>query len=246
MPSAIISQRYFLKPSGVPTSPPLTNLILWLESDVGVFKDAGTTPAANNDTVQQWNDQSGTGNNESQATSANRPTFLTNQQNGKPAVSFTGNPVGMFVSPGAGSQLPYHIFMVVRLDSTMATGGYIFGGHRAPGTQVGITYRGSGNVRLGTGNANGSNFAAGSNTWIILQTKVDPTAENFMALNNGADFDTNTAGSQSWDQFPLGADPTNGAFAIMKVGEILVYKAWQTGANLAQALGYLNGKWAIY
>lgn len=52
-------------------------LVAWWKADAGVFKDAGTTPAANNDTVQQWNDQSGHGNNLTQGTAGSRPTYKT-------------------------------------------------------------------------------------------------------------------------------------------------------------------------
>src|SRR5207237_3607977 len=56
----------------------------------GVYKDAGTTLAANNDTVQQWNDQSGNGNNLSQATAGNRPTWKSaSDYNTKNGVDFT-------------------------------------------------------------------------------------------------------------------------------------------------------------
>jgi hypothetical protein len=65
------------------------DLILWLDAEVGVYKDAGTTLAADGETVQQWNDQSGNGYHMSQGTAGDRPTFratsaLTNQ----PAVQF--------------------------------------------------------------------------------------------------------------------------------------------------------------
>jgi len=43
-------------------------LKVWLESDTQVYKDAGSTLAADTETVQQWNDQSGGGLNFSQAT----------------------------------------------------------------------------------------------------------------------------------------------------------------------------------
>lgn len=65
------------------------NLIAWYKADAGVFSDAGVTPAANNATVQQWNDQSGNGNHLSQATAGARPTFKSAGLNGKQGVVFS-------------------------------------------------------------------------------------------------------------------------------------------------------------
>ena len=62
----------------------------WWRSEFGVYSDAGTTLAVDNDTVQQWNDFSGNSYTMSQATSTNRPTFKTNIVEGKPVVRFDG------------------------------------------------------------------------------------------------------------------------------------------------------------
>jgi hypothetical protein len=72
-------------------SPPLTNLQLWLEADVGLYTDTGgTTPVASDgDLVARWNDQSGNGHDFQQATSGNRPAWKTSVLNGKPVARFT-------------------------------------------------------------------------------------------------------------------------------------------------------------
>jgi hypothetical protein len=66
----------------------IPNLLALYLSDVGVYSDAGVTPATNGGKVQQWNDQSGNGFHLTQTTSASQPTFVTNQANGKPVVRF--------------------------------------------------------------------------------------------------------------------------------------------------------------
>lgn len=63
-------------------------LLGWWKADAGVFSDLGVTAATNGQGVEQWNDQSGNGNHLIQATSANRPTFNTNQLNSLPAIGF--------------------------------------------------------------------------------------------------------------------------------------------------------------
>jgi hypothetical protein len=67
----------------------IAGLYFWIKADAEVFSDAGTTPAVNNDPVQQWNDQSGGGNNPNQAVLANRPNYVTNSQNGLPTVDYS-------------------------------------------------------------------------------------------------------------------------------------------------------------
>ncbi len=68
----------------------LTGVVLtgWWKADAGVFSDAGTTPATNGGTVQQWNDQSGSARHFSQATAGSRPTYETDQVNSLPALRF--------------------------------------------------------------------------------------------------------------------------------------------------------------
>ncbi len=63
--------------------------------------DAGSTLAANTDTVQQWNDKSGNGYHLSQATAGRRPQYLSGGFNSKPTVQFTAaTPTGMLTATG--------------------------------------------------------------------------------------------------------------------------------------------------
>lgn len=71
---------------------PGSQVVLWLDPDVGAFTDtAFTTPCTNNTTVGGWRDQSPVGNDVTQATSGSRPTYLTNTLNGHSVVKFTGD-----------------------------------------------------------------------------------------------------------------------------------------------------------
>lgn len=63
--------------------------IVWLKAD------AGSSTAVNGNAVSQWNDQSGNGNNVSQATAAWRPLYRTTVSgalNGMPAMEFDNDP----------------------------------------------------------------------------------------------------------------------------------------------------------
>jgi hypothetical protein len=92
LPTLFIAQT---GPGGVGNS---TNNNLWLRADAGTFTDAGVTPAAHTNQIQQWNDQSGNGRNATQAIAANRPLYHLNAANGRPGLRYTGN---MFIDPPA-------------------------------------------------------------------------------------------------------------------------------------------------
>lgn len=67
---------------------------LWLDgSDLSTLftTNTGSTQSTNGAEVGRWNDKSGNGRNATQATSANRPSCLTNALNGRQGVEFSTN-----------------------------------------------------------------------------------------------------------------------------------------------------------
>lgn len=60
------------------------------DADLGVYEDAGTDPAENDDPVYQWNDQSGNGYHLVQSASDNRPILKTAYHNSHNAIQFDG------------------------------------------------------------------------------------------------------------------------------------------------------------
>lgn len=74
-------------PCGSP--PSLGTLKLWFRADVGVLA-AGGGAAGDGDAVETWENQGGT-QDAAQAVAGNRPTFHTNQINGKPILRFNAS-----------------------------------------------------------------------------------------------------------------------------------------------------------
>jgi len=70
----------------------IPGLKLWLSGDRSQMYDdsAGTIPADFNDSSGKIDDLSGNGHHATQGTTANQPTLLANQSNGKPALDFNG------------------------------------------------------------------------------------------------------------------------------------------------------------
>ena len=78
------------------TSLPVSNAALWIDASqqTSVYSDAGVTPVTTSgQSVYQWNDLSGNSRNATQATSANRPTWVppASARVGLGAMSFSGS-----------------------------------------------------------------------------------------------------------------------------------------------------------
>jgi lysophospholipase L1-like esterase len=89
----------------------LSNLQLWLRADQGATTD-GTTPAADNDLVQQWDDGSGNSRHATQPTSGLRPTYKTGIINGKPVLRFASKSMTTASLFGASFNTAYTSFGV--------------------------------------------------------------------------------------------------------------------------------------
>lgn len=77
--------------SSAPVS--LPSLLFWLEADGTLWQnsDGSVAVVSDGDPVGAWDDLWGGGFRWSQATSGKRPTYHTNVQNGKPALTFDGS-----------------------------------------------------------------------------------------------------------------------------------------------------------
>ncbi|MEO9966834.1 MAG: T9SS type A sorting domain-containing protein [Reichenbachiella sp.] len=65
-----------------------SNLLVWLKADANAYSDAGTTLATDTEEVQEWHDQSSTGDDATQSTSGNRATYSESSINFNPALDF--------------------------------------------------------------------------------------------------------------------------------------------------------------
>lgn len=92
---------------------PLSNLKLWLRSDLAVTSSSNY--------ISSWGDVSGWNNDATQATSGNQPTIVANEINGKNIIRFNGTTSKMSLpaSSTLGIQSnPYEMFMVAKSSSS--------------------------------------------------------------------------------------------------------------------------------
>ena len=78
-----VDSSYNYDPYGRQDTTLPTGMKLWLKGDAGVTKDGSNK-------VSAWADQSGNGNNATQATSSKQPTWVDNAVNGHPVMRFSG------------------------------------------------------------------------------------------------------------------------------------------------------------
>lgn len=245
-------------PLSVPFSPLSLSPTLWLKADAGAYSDAGTTLAANNDTVQQWNDQSGNGNHVLQGTAADRPTYKTNIQNGVAAVRFDGSDYmtksALVTNAASGS-----VFVVA--NSTGGGNNTVWSATDNTSDSHYLLYRfgqsGGGAQSIITEVNTVAGAVATDSTFRLYEIHSSGTAYTIV-VNGVAESKTVVVGSDNGD---WSADVTSrniftvGALNILSgivqlftgdIGEIAICDTQITGANLTNMRSYLNTKWALY
>lgn len=241
---------------------------VWYKADAGVYSDAGTTTAADNAAVQQWNDQMGTGRNLLQATAAQKPAF-SNQTvlaNFNPTVTFnsaghgTGQGGFMAADPGSGNEIidrsKGSIYIAGKMKTLGAAGLAGFDqtmdypglhiSNNATTDKLLFYSAGSGYTTLSTNLfAAGKPFVAGS-SW---QNAAGSTASNLLAkvwldgnesVYNNTLNNVNTANSAR--AFRIGRDSNWGSHDG-QMNEAIVFANPLSASEKARVDSYLAVKW---
>jgi hypothetical protein len=82
-----------------------------------VYNNAGTTLATNTQNVRQWNDRSGNARNAVQATTAERPNYITGAVNGYPVLRYTAGNNDRMLSTGLSTANVASVFVLGRYTS---------------------------------------------------------------------------------------------------------------------------------
>ncbi len=215
---------------------PVAGPTIWLDATVGVFKDAGVTPAAFGDSVQQWNDQSGNGNNATQSTSGQRPIYATGVARGNlPGLNFDNNDDGM--TTGATINAPYTVFAVYKALSTSGNHRAVQGFNNwtvAPYQGFHILYA-NGWVEQNTGPI--------VDGFSIVRTVARGTGSATTFFVNGINVTNDSSPTGAPGVFALAAtggtaDPLNGYLC-----EVLVYSSALSSTDQHTVDQYLADKW---
>ena len=217
---------------------PQTNLKVWLKADEGI--------TLNGSTVSNWEDQSGNGNDVSQSTALNQPTYIPDVLFGKPILRFNGS--NRLVATDFSSPLsqPNTIFMVWKLtDGTSNT--FIYDGDTA----------GLGRNSLGYISGTDIFIQAYPPSVTILQyTKSFPFSDfiTTSAIYNGSSSEifingfsviSGSIGAASMNGLIIGDSWNSGWFFIGDLAEIIVYNELLGTTERQQIETYLNNKYLI-
>jgi alpha-tubulin suppressor-like RCC1 family protein len=225
----------------VPTK--IAGLRLLLKADSGVTHDA-------NNAVSVWTDQSGKGNNATQASISNQPIYTANALNGKPVVRFDGISSKMNLPYFMNDMTEGEIFVVCRSASSNNNNCLL--SDFASSTELRIPY-GSGYIRAGFGanivsvfSSDGVDFtssviynsyAKGRDWKIFLNGRLIYTAA---ATVNFANANTPLIEADRSGAYYSSANWYNGDLA-----EILIYQRALTDAERYAVGGYLRQKYAV-
>lgn len=262
-PSALLAALLFpligqaqTGPGGVGNS---TNNVLWLSAESGVFNNAGSTPAANTENVQQWNDRSGNGRHATQATVGNRPNLQTNVLNGYPVVRYSAANNDRMASTGLATANSASVFVVARYTTLPSPNPGL-----VQGTPAGLAYTSdaaqksvgmwvaSGNTRLwGRGvQSNGIQrqisqvTPIAANTTYLMNSVYGGTVIQQYVNNGVSGSETYDGTLLSWTDMAIGAQHGTESWN----GDIAEVTVYNTNVNDAQRIiiaNYMAAKYGL-
>lgn len=238
----------------------LTGLIGWYKSDAGVYVDAGSTLAANGQTVQQWNDQSGTGNHLTQAASGNRPVYTTGLLNGLPGLVFVDiNSQWLAQQAIALGGKTASVFMVVKTPPTAGSADR-FASFTATGTSDDFSagpsavflYQSSATNVSAYRNGGMSNGTIVANTFMQLGSIYD-TLQNTVYISGAAQSPVNNGDTfAATGAFTLGAytasppgSVTGSNFLTGTICEVVLANTALGSTDRASLNSYFTSKWGV-
>jgi Concanavalin A-like lectin/glucanases superfamily len=232
--------QWYYTVTGSP-SPPLYGLSAWYMAETLL------STYENGDQVGTWLDNSGNGVNLT-ASGLYQPTFVTNVQNGLPAVKFiatTASAYSSYLFNGSLSLGPtctiYTVCRPVTVcnTETSESGINTVYADSHSGNMIGCLYDNTWSVYDGS-RITGDNTVLPNNNYIFVADFNDGNAE---IISNGTVVAVGSVGTGSSTSFLVGQGQSYNAPFDGYIMEILVYNNIN---NPTAALNYLNNKWKIY
>jgi hypothetical protein len=225
--------------AGTPFSPlDIPGLVLWLDASQIVGLNDG-------DPVATWSDLSGNGNDATQGTASQQPTYQTGEINGLPAVQFDGVDDGMALTAITTSN--HTAFAVMKRASggntlvlsnnvTFGPGALLF--YNVDGIFYNLCTTGGGSIT--------STFSGAGTPLLSPAVAVNRwNGTDQSARINGTDLTriTQVGGlsSGSWNR--IGDRPTNPFFHNGLMAEILLYDSGLSAGDIVRVEAYLRNKW---
>lgn len=212
----------------------IAGCVLWLDAANGALNDLNA-PASNGELVVVWQDQSGSGNDATQATVAQQPQWLATIVNGRPVLRFDAADDGL-VTPLT-LAVPCTVFVVYAFNGTLS--------------ETRRAVQGSNNWLLGpyalTHDFHDGGFAGGPPVATGVFVAQAAWQDGAQSLNwvNGNFVGNPIGGGAGPGLLSLGAvgtfaEPLNG-----DVAEVIVYDSALSGGDMANVWAYLASKYGL-
>lgn len=239
----------FRLPSAAPFSPTnLPGLILWLDaSQISGLSDG--------DSVTNWLDLSGNSNNATQSTASKRPTYQTNEQNGRAGVLGDGTDDVLDFSSAVIPRTNFSFYVVLRQPSTASLlriagncdSGSIDGFILINGSLEGPRYWILRNSGGGGSDISMSPVPSVGTTYVLRLIMGDSVTTAYV---NGASRGTSTCvalgvSGQNLQLFNDGASSA-ASYSNCYLFEILAYNTAHDLQTQSQIEVYLNNRWNAY
>jgi hypothetical protein len=246
-PTWLFWPKSLIAPPSAPWSPAaLSTLRAWFKSD-------GITGVSDGGEINKWGDSSGNGNDVTNTQTSLRPTYETNELDGKPVVRFY-NSSGFTYSSGniyASSTTDVQIVAVAKWNSANNVAICDVAGYsplmRVQNSQVAIfALNGGGNLTLGQGTIS-------SGSWFVGAVSVDWPNKILGASLNG-----NTPTTAAWNNTATSVGPlANTAIQIGSrysetflpfdgdIAEVVIFTNDGTSETRQIVEGYLAHKWGL-
>jgi hypothetical protein len=227
-------------------------LQLWLRADAGVYQDAAkTTPAVNDgDVVGCWEDQSGNGNDATQATTAKKPVVKLGIVNGKPVVRFDGIDDKLIISSTlniSGAQ-DRTFFAVCKTSSGTSEPVFSINADSSVAGKRWTVRGASGKLRIEIAGS-GYNSALRTTAMSVLAVKLygSTLGDHILYRNSVSESASGTSTVDTLDtNTQLGSYVSGTAFLNGDIAEILVYNSALSDADRQAIEDYLDNKYNVY
>lgn len=217
-----------------------TNNAIWLDGNIVTL---GTSP-----NISTWNDQSGNGNNFTQATSTNQPSVVT--YNGFRGVRFDGGDwlrTGGIAALNTNTNTQFIVYSGFSANHT----GMLYEGGFAQSSQFFRTFRSNGNVRAWVLNNSGGivdNITTQSSTFQIVNSVWDGNTQAYTSFKDGSLIGSKSgANGNPTGNFinTIGAATNNGFRFNGDMGEVIIYNTALNTAERNIVDNYLAAKFIL-
>lgn len=224
----------------------------WHRSDLGLWQDAGLTPATSDgDVIGRWEDISANADHVNQATIAQKPTLQNGAGdllNGHPVVSSDGIDDwirGAFTSGGALTQ-PYTFFAIAALDAAVLNDSItrtITGGDDAANQAMLMKNGSPAPDKWSIYTSVALVGSSADSDWNIWTALFNGASSQFW--HNGVSEASGDAGSQNPDGLTIAAHQAGGYNWRGEIAEIIIYDANLSDADKNQVGQYLADRYGL-